>query len=292
MSTTEEAPDPRVVPEATVIIPAKDAERTISAQLEALSAQSFDGTWEVLVADNGSSDRTRELAQGFLNRLPSLRIVDASEVPGSSHARNVAARSARAELLCFCDADDVVGPTWLEALVHCAGRWGIVGGRLEVETLNAPEVRAWRSSPEAARATEQISFAPSSNMAIRADIFRELGGFDEAYPKSHDVELSHRAMQAGHRIGFCKDAVVAYRLRSDLRGLAHQAFRAGRANAQMFADGQEDARTISTTLRDWAWLIVRIPTVVSRMRRGIWIRRAAQAAGRLAGSIRWRVLYL
>lgn len=278
--------------DVTVIIPAKNAGETLGDQLSALAGQTFAGAWEVILADNGSTDNTVAVAASFAPQLPALKIIDASERAGSSHARNRAAAAANAELLCFCDADDVVRPAWLDALVLCLATTEIVGGRLDIESLNSADVRAWRSAPSASRETDSIQFAPSGNMGIHRSVFSALGGFNEDYPKSHDVEFGHRARSAGYRIGFCQNAVVAYRLRASLRELAHQAFRAGRATAQNCADHQVPRRPIRRSVGDWAWLFVRIPTLVSRRRRGIWVRRASEAAGRLAGSLRHRVVYL
>ena len=292
MGNGEGAPESGTVPHISVIIPAKNAAGTIADQLDALACQTFAGPFEVLIADNGSSDDTLRIVESYRDRVPDLRVIDASSRPGSAFARNEAARSARGGLLCFCDADDVVDAVWLDALKRCAESQEIVGGRLDVETLNEPHVRAWRSAPQASRSLGDVTFAPSGNMAISSKLFHELRGFDVEYLKSHDVEFSARAVAAGHTIGFCPEAVVAYRLRADLNGLARQAFRAGRATAQAFADGQASPRSIKETVQDWAWLVIRVPTLASRMRRGIWVRRAAQAMGRLVGSVRWRVVYL
>ena len=277
--------------DVSVIMPARNAGATIAAQLEALASQAFDGRWEVIVADNGSTDDTVRVAERYRDRLPGLKVIDASQRPGSSHARNEGAAAAAGRLLCFCDADDVVAPGWLAALASCSASYDIVGGRLEMESLNSAIVRSWRPTPRAADAGASITFAPSGNMAIAAALFRELGGFDVEYLKAHDVELGRRARRLGYSIGFCAEAVVAYRLRADLAGLAVQGYRAGRSWAQSCAGGEVAPRSLSSALLDWSWLLIRIPTLVSGTRRGIWVRRAAEAAGRFAGSLRWRVRY-
>ena len=60
----------------TVVVPARDAEQTIAAQLEALAAQTYEGDWELVVSDSGSTDRTLEIAGDWSARIPSLRVVD------------------------------------------------------------------------------------------------------------------------------------------------------------------------------------------------------------------------
>ena len=92
----------------SVVIPARNAARTLDAQLQALAAQRFPAEWEVLVSDNGSTDATRAVAVEWAGRIPLLRVIDASARPGASAARNLGAAAAHGELLLFCDADDVV----------------------------------------------------------------------------------------------------------------------------------------------------------------------------------------
>jgi glycosyltransferase involved in cell wall biosynthesis len=53
---------------------------TLPAQLEALANQEFAGTWELIIVDNGSSDRSVEVIQEWSGRLPSVRLL---QLPGS-----------------------------------------------------------------------------------------------------------------------------------------------------------------------------------------------------------------
>jgi glycosyltransferase involved in cell wall biosynthesis len=279
-------------PAVTVIIPALDAEATISDQLDALAKQTYGGQWEVIVADNGSTDRTQEVVERFGNRLPNLKVVDASETRGCGAAKNVGARFARGSILCFCDADDVVSPGWLEAMVEASEVWEVVGGLLEVESLNDPTVRLWSPTPQAARDVDGQRWAPGGNMAISTALFVELGGFDPAYIKSSDIELSNRIWAAGHEIGFSEKAVIGYRYRSTLAGVAQQGYRTGRAGAQYCRDGTRSRRSLRLTVRDWGWLFTRLPTVILSARRGLWVRRSSEAAGRFVGSVKYRQRYL
>src|SRR5262245_18266800 len=112
----------------SVIIPARDCEDLLPRQLEALSGQTYTGRWEVIVADNGSRDRTAQVARRWADRLPALSVCDASARPGTNRARNAAASGARGDFLAFCDADDVADDGWLEGLVEAAGRFDLAGG--------------------------------------------------------------------------------------------------------------------------------------------------------------------
>ena len=63
--------------DASVVIPAFNAEATIADQLTALAGQRTDASFEVLVCDNGSTDGTRGVVEHFADRMPLLRLVDA-----------------------------------------------------------------------------------------------------------------------------------------------------------------------------------------------------------------------
>ncbi len=68
----------------SVVIPVRNGAATLAEQLEALAQQEYDDEWEVVVADNGSSDATREVVNGFRD-LPQLRVVDASGGSGAGY---------------------------------------------------------------------------------------------------------------------------------------------------------------------------------------------------------------
>lgn len=293
MTATPTAASPKGPPElVSVVIPVRDGEAHLEAQLAALAHQTYVGEWELIVADNGSTDRTLHILEEWQEHLPHLRVVDASGRPGSAYARNRGVASAQGELICFCDADDVVDRSWLEQLIASATDADIVGGRLEIESLNDVRARRWRGHQMVDWAPdEELQFAPTSNMAVWRGVYEELGGLDEAYLKSHDVEFGVRARRAGKSIRFASTAVVHYRYRSTLRGIARQAYRGGKALAQTVADHPDviGRRSVPEAIRAWLWVAIRVPYLLHPTRRGVIVNRAAHLAGRLVGSVQHRV---
>lgn len=85
----------------SVIIPCFNVANTLNAQLEALACQQWSEPWEIIVADNGSTDETVASARQYEQKLSNLRIVDASSRRGASHARNVGALAATASRSSF-----------------------------------------------------------------------------------------------------------------------------------------------------------------------------------------------
>src|SRR3712207_5405247 len=114
------------LPSVSVVIVMRNAAATIGEQLEALSRQDYAGPWEVVVADNGSTDDSVAVVRQWEGRLPGLQIVDASLRRGVSYARNAGVVASSGEVIAFCDADDVAEPDWLRRLVAGLGDADIV----------------------------------------------------------------------------------------------------------------------------------------------------------------------
>src|SRR6476469_10004419 len=102
----------RVGPLVSVVIPAYNAERFLGEAIESVLAQGY-AHFELIVVDDGSSDRTAEVARSFGDRVRTIE----QENSGVSAARNAGTRAAGGELLAFLDADDRWSPGWLERMV-------------------------------------------------------------------------------------------------------------------------------------------------------------------------------
>ncbi len=287
----------RDAPEVTVLIPMLNAADTVASQLDALVRQDFSGTWEMVVADNGATDGGVETVRQWADRIPALRVVDASQKKGVSYARNVGARAARGEVILVCDADDVVSPCWLASLAAAAYHSDLVGGKIDVERLNDPIVRSWwTSQPDDDLPVSQgfLRYAVGANCGVRASVWRALGGWNEDYiGGGNDVEFCWRAQLAGYRLNYVPEAVVYKRLPQRLRDLASKSYRSNRAAARLCRDFRdalpETPKPQSGVTRVGLQLLLNLPgLLVSRKQRGIWVRWAAAAAGYLVGRLQCR----
>ena len=207
----------------TVVIAAPNAAPTLPAQLDALARQCADLDWEVVVADNGSTDGTRDLVRD----RPGVRLIDAGDVPGAGHARNLGALAAEGRWLAFCDADDVVADDWVTGIAAALSAAPLVAGRLDWDLLNDDHARRSRALPQVTglQATAPLSWldhASASNLAVHADLFHALGGFDVGARFLQDTDLCWRAQLSGVALRFAPEAVVHMRLRTGLRGAWRQ----------------------------------------------------------------------
>jgi glycosyltransferase involved in cell wall biosynthesis len=220
-------------PRATVVLPAFDAASTIDVQLRALAAQRFAGAWELIVADNGSRDDTVARVRAWADRIPVLRVVDASARRGPAAARNVGAAEARGRVLLFCDADDAAEPGWMAGLVSALVDAEAAAGGRAYTSLNrrAHGPLDWPAPLFTKPPLAHLPAASSHNLGVRADVFAELGGFDEQLTAGEDVDLCWRLQLAGHRLVGAPAAIMQVRRREGLRATYRQAVAYGRADA-------------------------------------------------------------
>jgi glycosyltransferase involved in cell wall biosynthesis len=210
-----------------VIIAAFNAEQTLGDQLAALSRQQVPFDWELLLCDNGSTDGTAALVRSWQNRLPQLSLVDASARRGASAARNIGAWVARAALLAFCDADDVVADDWLLHMQRALTQSTLVAGAGETALLN-PSGQASVSWSVDTVITKpywpQYPAAASSNLGVSAAALREIGGFDESLRTGEDIDLCWRMQLAGARLERHPEVVVHIRKRIGVAAVFRQAY--------------------------------------------------------------------
>lgn len=108
-------------PKISIVVPAYNCETYIADCLESIAGQTFDA-YEVIVVNDGSSDRTEEIVRDFIKKDKRLRLLH-QENAGPSAARNRGIRSASGKYIMFCDADDTLASHICEALYNEAERY-------------------------------------------------------------------------------------------------------------------------------------------------------------------------
>jgi len=282
----------------SVVIPVRDRARLLPIQLESLAQQSTSRRFEVIVADNGSADATVAVAESFAERFERLEVVAAGDRRGASHARNVGTRHARGDLVAFCDSDDVAHGDWLEQMADAWEPGTIVAGRIYPLRLAPDAPRCDDLTPGAPRERLRgfLPFADSANLAMGRLDLEWLGGFDESFPRSQDVELSWRAQVAGLRFVDAPDAVIFKRGAPKGWIRFRQYHRWGRTAPRLYRRYREVGMPRRTTLevaRSYAALAVHAArSPFDEDERDLAVRQAGWYTGYLAGSIRHGVLYL
>lgn len=286
----------------SVIIPCYNAADTLGEQLDALVAQEWDQPWEVIIADNGSKDASRQVAEGYLGRLPNLRIVDASARKGGAFARNEAARQARGESLAFVDADDVVAPGWVAAIGAALERHTFVASRFDIERLNSDSwISRTRRNPQQ-DGLQRIGYPPhlphsgGCGLAVKRELHERVGGFDETLLRLMDTDYCFRIqLQCGVELTFVPDATVYVRYRDTLSGMFRQTRERAAYNIYL-AERYRPKELPRKPLRAWysfgrRWLRHwwRLHKVRSREQFAEWLRVLGWHIGLIQGSLKLRV---
>lgn len=218
-------------PRLSVIIPTHDGGAELRQTLAALGDQ--EGAFEAIVVDDGSTDGTAEMAESL--RLPVPLRVLRQPHRGRAAARNLGAARAAAPILLFLDAD--IRPTSGFVAAHLrhyqnGDRLGVQGRTVQhPDTLTTTFMRATNLFPDLTpRRRQNLSplHVMTSNFSVGAALFREVGGFDEAFRGYgwEDIELGFRLRQAGVRLHY-EPAALAYHYQTqaleDLAGKLRQA---------------------------------------------------------------------
>lgn len=282
----------------SVIVPARDAAETLPEQLEALRAQEWAGSWEVLVVDNGSTDSTASIVEELAADWPRLRLIRADEGIGPSYARNVGVRRAAGDGIAFCDADDVVATGWVAAMGDSLRQHRFVAGAREIGRLNPKWLSASYSPKYMSQRTvfeELFPFASSCNMGIRRDCFERFGDFDEDFLVGEDIEFSMRLWLGGIDMHFAPHAKIHYRFRPTLPALLKQASAYGRFRPRIAERLRAMGLPAPAPLagaRNWLWLLRRLPLLRTKTGRAQWLWVAGVRIGNLQGGVSVRRLYL
>lgn len=193
----------------SVVVATRNRAEMLSRLLVALTEQSVSpDEFEVIVVDDGSTDRTPEVLRSAGENGLRMRDVRV-ERGGPARARNAGWRLATAPLVAFTDDDCIPTPGWLSAKLEAAERSpaAAIQGRTEVDPRDAEHAGPYSRTLEV---TEKGPFYPTCNMTYPRGMLERLGGFDEAYPLpgGEDTDLAWRALESAARIEYEPRAIV------------------------------------------------------------------------------------
>lgn len=208
-------------PLVSVIIPTYNRASLIGRAIENVLEQTHQNK-EVIVVDDGSTDDTPLVLNGFGNRI---RVVTQKNA-GPAAARNRGVEIALGEIIAFQDSDDLWMPSKLERQVELLQRAGpsvhcclcnasmYFAGKPATTSFDLAPIRPelkeglWTNVAEVL-ATTFVLFNQCA--ALHADAFRRIGGFDESLIFMEDYDLSLRLALEGNSWAFISEPLVVWR---------------------------------------------------------------------------------
>lgn len=216
---------------ASILIPTYNRADVLLRCLTAVSQLKADpSSFEIIVVDNASTDRTKDSCMDFVNRHPNLSIRYVVETTqGVSYARNRGVMEAQGEIICLLDDDSPPKPEWLDALLgpFSDPQVGCAGGPSYLDYQGQP-VPDWLQGDlkvhlsayglpytKTTEVSRWDNYPYSCNMAIRRGLFSQLGYFRTDLGRSgnkllagEETELVDRIHKAGWKVMYVPDAPV------------------------------------------------------------------------------------
>lgn len=185
-------------PLVSFVIPVLNSERDIARCLLSIrNLRCPEGIYEVLIMDNGSTDKTHEIIHTL--GLP-FQVIPQVNV---STLRNRGAALAQGDYFAFVDSDVELAPDWLHyALQTCVDQRVVACGCFPGVPPEATWVQqTWdihQRGRQAGDLSVVVPWLPSMNLFVRGEVFHAVEGFNEALVTAEDVDLCYRLGQYGH----------------------------------------------------------------------------------------------
>lgn len=286
------------LPTMSVVIACRNSASTLAATLESLAQQQYPGRWEVLIVDNGSTDNTAAVAEDFVDRLPNLTMLHNPDPGYQARAINYGVENSNGDCIIFLDSDDLVGTGYLLHMGRALATAPVVGAAVDVALLNPPGLRERRDLLQADRVETFFGYLPAvvgAAMGIRRQPLEAVGGWDDALPTQHDLDVSWRLHRAGYEATFVPEAVLHYRYRDNPRDIFRQEFGYGEGEVALYRKHREHGlrrRTLPRVLVAYARLVIALAGVPLNGGPARFATALGASFGRLLGSVRCHTWYL
>lgn len=217
-------PEP-AAPRASIVVPVHGQLALTLGCLHALAQAGDASSFEVIVVDDASPDRSGEVLPG----IEGLRYLRNEQNLGFIGSCNAGAKLARGEFVVFLNNDTLVQPGWLDALLDTFARFpdtGLAGSKLvypdgRLQEAGGIVYRSGRAanygrngdaSDPRYNHVREADYCSGAAIALPRQLFDELGGFDSHYSPAYyeDTDLAMRVRQRGLRVRYQPASVVVH----------------------------------------------------------------------------------
>ncbi len=199
----------------SIIIPTLNEEKFLPKLLNSLTNQTKQ-TFEVIIVDGSSKDRTVEVAKQYASKLPLLKVITAKQ-PSLPGQRNLGASVAQGEWLIFVDADSIFLPYFIERvsifIQQHRPRLFTTWFRSDSEDPKDAVYTLFADIYIEAMAIFKKQLTPGPLTIVLRDAFDSVGGYDETHAFHEDVDFGQRMYRAGIPLKILRETLSVWSLR-------------------------------------------------------------------------------
>lgn len=221
---------------ASLIIPTRNRAQLLSRLLPSWAEQETDAAYEVIIADNGSTDETASIVIDASKRWPHARIIT-EQKSGGARARHAGALAAQSPLLIFVDDDMRADPTLIAAHLRAHRDWpgGVALGNIVSAPSRHPFERMMAyiyDGPKQTLATREATAADfwSGNVSLSRELYFRMGGYSDDLAEmrcGEDMEFGLRLARAGVQMRFAADALTYHHFTDRFGTRLNRSYRVG-----------------------------------------------------------------
>ncbi len=228
----------------SVVLPCYNGAATLAVMLDSLVRQTYEGEWELVFVNNGSTDNSVEMAMSYADRLP-VRVVQAYIGHGPQgtvgHSYTVGFRAAKGDVILVCESDDECDPDWMRHMVKALETCDFAVPALDYERLNPPSMTWGKDRGLQGRAEGlptvvgplHLPFAACNAIGMTRNCYKRVGDPTDWIGTAWDVDYCWRVQLAGMKLTYVPEALVHYRLRETADGRFKQARTWGRGHVKL-----------------------------------------------------------
>jgi glycosyltransferase involved in cell wall biosynthesis len=194
----------------SVVIPTKDRAYVLEKTIDSLVNQTYKNI-EIIVVDDGSTDGTELLVEGFKKKYKRIKFLKNKKNMGPAASRNKGVKNAKGEIIFFTDSDCFVSENWIETVIKEYKDEEVVGvgGYLKpgsnnwiAKLENLQNKYLLKIGSKRIKGKEKTPTGYTNSMTYKKSVFDEVGGFDEHFklPSGEDVELKKRIAKKGYLV--------------------------------------------------------------------------------------------
>lgn len=235
-------------PGVSVIVPVRNAEKTIEKLINALLEQDYPANRrEIIIVDNDSNDRTVDIVKKY-----PVMLEQENRVRSSYAARNKGLSLAKGEIIAFTDADCIPERDWLSSGVQALleKEADMAGGKISFilsDHSSASEIIDSVTFMQNEYNIKNKRTAVTANLFVHKELFKQVGFFAEA-KSGEDFSWTQRATQRGFSLIYAEQAIIYHPAR-DLRELLDKGRRVGAGIIKNFLKNKSCFRKIYVVVR-------------------------------------------